>query len=207
MSYSLYKATEGIGEEDLSIMVLTSSELPADFRDFQVAREGVLDNVTMASQGFPGSTTEDVMATGRITGYLREFVSPIQPENLQTDSNLIAATVVHLFRDPESVSQWMIRKFQGEFQQYVGQELTHGEQLISANPVQFEGFFDETAGLRPVQTTHLGLVSSTIVDFRVGRLLGVAYAAALGDVERAQLVREIGLGLERKIVSVVLGSI
>ena len=206
MSSALYRASQEVSEEDLAEMVLLASELPEELREFAVARETFLSNAAMAAQGFPGSTTEDILATGRISGYLREFVSPAQPEVLQPGSNLIAATVVHMFDDAGSVLRWMTDKFLGEFEQYVGKDLTHGERLISAERLDVGGFFGTAVGLRPVQTSQIGLVASTIVDFGVGRILGVAYVAALGDVERVELVRDTGLAFERKIVRVLLGS-
>jgi hypothetical protein len=45
-----------------------------------------------------------------------------------------------------------------------------------------------------------------VVDFRVGRVLGVTYIATLGNYARQELVTELGLALERKIVHVVLGG-
>jgi hypothetical protein len=50
-------------------------------------------------------------------------------------------------------------------------------------------------------------VSSTVVDFRVGRLLGVVYIAAFGNCERRAIVERLGQMLERKIVRVVLGDL
>jgi hypothetical protein len=49
------------------------------------------------------------------------------------------------------------------------------------------------------------LVSSTVVDFRVGRILGVAYVGSVGDHTRLEEATELGLALEQNLVSVVLG--
>ena len=51
-----------------------------------------------------------------------------------------------------------------------------------------------------------GLMSSTIVDFRVGRVLGVAIVGTVGDHGRLELAAELGLALEKRIVKVVLGG-
>ena len=212
MSEALYRATQDVSEEDLPDMVLAREELPDELRDFLPVREGVLDNETMAEHGFPGTTTEETRATGRITGYLREFASPNQTSGggasglLRAGSNVIAATVVHLFHDGQQVSRWMNGRFLGEFQRFVGRELEEGQQIISADPLQFEGFSDEAVGLRTLQTSQVGLISSTIVDFRVGRLLGVAYLVTLGDAERTQTASGLGLELERRMIRVVLSS-
>ena len=101
----------------------------------------------------------------------------------------------------------MKERFLGEFQRFAGKDLGDGQQLIRAEQIQFDGFADEAVGLRVLQTIPAGLVSSTIVDFRVGRLLGVAYLVALGDVERKELVTRIGMELERRTVKVLLGAI
>ena len=207
MPQALDRVSERVSEEDLASMVLITEDLPDELREFQVAREGVLDNETMAAQGFPGSTTGETEATGRLTGYLREFVNTADPNTLQTGTNIIGATLVHLFRDGPAVSRWMAEKFLGEFQRFVGRELGEGQQLLRADQLQFDGFSDETVGLRTLQTSYAGLVSSSILDFRVGRLLGVAYLVALGDVERHDLVGQIGRDLERRIVKVLLDSV
>ena len=119
----------------------------------------------------------------------------------------MAATVVHLFEDGQAVLRCMEEKFIGEFQRFVGQELGHEQSLLRADRLDFQGFSDEVVGLRTLQTTDSGLVSSTIVDFRVGRLLGVAYLVSLGDEEREGVVGTMGLALERRMVRVILGAI
>ena len=63
---------------------------------------------------------------------------------------------------------------------------------------------DHAAGLRVLQSSPMGPISSTVVDFRLGRLLGVAYVATFGNYERQEIVARLGHALERKIVRVVL---
>ena len=207
MPGALDSATQTVAEEDLANMVLVREELPDELRGFQLAREGVLDNETMAAQGFPGSTTGETRATGRLTGYLREFVSAVDTAALQPGSSVMAATLLHIFRHKDEVSGWMKEKFLGEFQRFAGKDLGKGQQIVRAEQIPIDGFSDEAVGLRVLQTTPAGLVSSTIVDFRVGRLLGVAYLVALGDVEQRELVTQMGVELERRTVRVLLGAI
>ena len=207
MASALYRSTQSTSEADLSSMVVVKEELPDEFGEFEVAREGSLDNEALAAEGFPGGTTEDIRAAGRITGYLGEFVCSTEPHLLQPGSDVVATTVVHLFSDGQAVSRWMKERFLGEFRKFVGREIGRGEHLVSAKRLHLEGFSDETVGLRTLQTLNNGLVSSTIVDFRVGRLLGVAYVVSLGDVERVGLALRLGLELERRIVKVLLGTI
>jgi hypothetical protein len=207
LSDALEAATRAIRGEDLPYMAIPAEELPGVLTGFQEGRHGELDNETMAAQGFPGSTTETVAATGRITGYLREFVTPLNAGLGLPELDLMAATVVHLFNDSDQVSRWMRDRFLGEFKSFVGKELGHDQKLISADEVTVDGFSDESVGLHTSQMTESGLISSTVVDFRVGRLLGVAYMVATGDVKRLEPVTEMGLALERRMVRVVLGSI
>ncbi len=206
MSEAFDHASRSVGEESLAVMVLTSDELLPELQEFQVAREGPLDNASMAAQGFPGNTTGEVNKTGRLNGYLREFVSPVHPALLHDGSDLMVASVVHLFEEPEQVSQWMEKKFLGEFKSFVGQELGEDQLLVRAQQIEVEGYSDQAVGLHSLQTTDAGLVSSTVVDFRVGRVLGVAYVVTLGDIERKELATQVGLSLERRIVKVLLGS-
>ena len=207
MSQAFDNLTERIGREDLPAMVLDKEELPQELKGFALSKEGPLENETMAEHGFPGSTTGEIVATGRTTGYLREFANTFEIENLGDGTNLMAATVVHLFEDRGAVSRWMKDRFVGEFQRYVGREMGRQQYLIAADPVELAGFSDESVGLRTLQATDAGPVSSTIVDFRVGRLLGVAYVVAIGDVERKQLAQQLGLDLEQNILKVVLGAV
>ena len=207
MSEVFYRTTQAITEAELSSMVLLKEELPQGLQDFELAREGALDNETMASQGFPGGTTQGIRDTGRLAGYIREFTGPVRSRVPDEGDNVMAATVAHLFEEEDCVSRWMSERFLGEFQRFVGHDLEGGQRILSADQLQFAGFSDEAVGLRVLQTSQAGLVSSTIVDFRLGRLLGVVYLVAVGDVERKNLVSRMGMELERKMVRAVLGTI
>ena len=101
----------------------------------------------------------------------------------------------------------MANQFLGEFQRAVAKDLGRDQQLVKAEPIPVKGFADEAVGLYTVQSTTAGLVGSTIIDFRIGRLLGVAYVVTMGDEHRLEPVRQLGLKLERKMISVVLGVI
>lgn len=206
MSEALHRATQTITEFDLPRLVLRQRDLPTAFRDFLSAREEFLDNETMAQQGFPGSTAERFRSLGRITGYIREFAAPAPEEEteLAAGIDLLAATVVHLFETPEGVSRWMHEVFLQDFCSRVDQELHPGQRLLLVERLDVRGFADEAVGLRVLQSSAPGPVSSTIIDFRVGRLLGVAYVATLGNCERTELVGDLGRALERHFVQIVL---
>ena len=205
MSEVLHRATQTLTALDLPRLVLAQRDLPSALRGFLLARDGPLDNETMAQQGFPGSTAERFRALGRITGYLCEFAAPApQGEKIPQGYDVLAATVVHLFDDPEGVSRWIDEIFVGEFCARVDEELHPGQRLLMVERLTLHGFADEAVGLRVLQSSDAGPVSSTIIDFRVGHLLGVAYLATLGNVGRLDLVERLARALERHFIQVAL---
>lgn len=205
MSEAVHRATQAITSSHLPRMVLEQRDLPVALRNFLPMRDNLLDNETMAQQGFPGSTAERFRALGRITGYLGEFTAPApEGEEIPVGYDLLAATVVHLFEDPEGVSRWIEEIFVGEFCARVDQELHPGQRLLTVERLATRGFADQAVGLRVLQSSEPGPVSSTIIDFRVGRLLGVAYVATLGNCERLELVEQLAHTLERRFVQVAL---
>jgi len=205
MSEAIYRTTQAITPDDLPRMVLYQRDLPAALRDFLPTRDNPLDNETMAQQGFPGSTAERFRALGRITGYLCEFAAPApEGDEIPIGYDLLAATVVHLFDGPAGVARWIDEVFVGEFCARVDQELHPGQRLLTVERLTPRGFADQAVGLRVLQSSDAGPVSSTIIDFRVGRLLGVAYVATLGNVGRLDLVERLARTLERHFIQVAL---
>ena len=200
----LWTATYRVGEPDLEDMTLEAADLPDDLRGYQLAREGPLDNDEMAENGFKGSTAERFRNAGRIGGFMREFVptSDVVPAG---GVNFVGATVVHLFENPDQVSGWMSDVFVKDFEQNVGESVGSGQQIISVSRLEPDGFYDEAVGLHVLQGGPAGLLSSTVIDFRVGRLLGVAFVGAIGESERATLTTELALALEKRMVQVALG--
>ncbi len=199
------RATYSVTEADLESMVLEKWELPPMFQDHQVVREGTLDNEAMARHGFAKSTAARFREAGRLTGYLREF-GPTSSMESHDGFNFLGATVAHLFDGPESVLGWMHQVFLKDFEENVGESVGQRHQLISTRRLEPASFFDEAVALKVLQGGPSGLVSSTVVDFRVGRILGVAFVGTVGDHERLGLATELGLALERRIVRVVLGG-
>ena len=201
---ALIRATYRVTEETLDDMVLAKSEFPSEFQAHQVVREGELDNERLARNGFAGSTAERFRDAGRVTGNMRE-VGPTSEMDMVDGFDFMAASVVHLFDTPESVSKWIHEIFLKDFEDHVGDSVGQGHQLVSTTRLEASGFFDESVALRVLQGGPTGLISSTVVDFRLGRLLGVAFIGTIGDHERADLTMQIGRALEKRIASVVLG--
>ena len=201
---ALTRATYRVTEDTLEEMVLEKSEFPGDFQAHQVVREGELDNERLARNGFVGSTAQRFQEAGRVTGTMREL-GPTSNMAMVDGFDFMAASVVHLFDTPESVSSWMHEIFLKDFEDHVGDSVGQGHQLVAANRIETDGFFDESVALRVLQGGPSGLISSTVVDFRLGRLLGVAFIGTIGDYERADLTMQIGRALEKRMASVVLG--
>jgi hypothetical protein len=205
----LLQATYTLPEEELRWMVLNREQLPAEFSSFDVIKESQLDNESMASRGFGKRTKESLREFGRITGYVREFAVQQGAPTLEDEPAelLLAATVVHLFDDPDGVERWIDDVFVGDFTRSVGKELDDGQQLEGVETLHVAGFHDKAACLLAVQRVQGGsLLSSTVLDFRLGRLLGVAYVVAKGDSQQRDLTQSLGLALEQQMVRVVLGS-
>ena len=201
----LDRATFSVTESSLELMVLTKGELPQHFHSLNLTREGILDNQTMAEQGFAGNTPERLCSAGRVTGYMREF-GETSATAAQDGFDFQAATVAHIFENPDSVSGWMHEVFLKDFEEKVGESVGEDHQLISAQRLEPNGFFDEAVALKVLQGGPSGLISSTVVDFRVGRILGVAFVGTVGDHERLEMAIQLGLELEKRIVRVVLGA-
>ena len=146
MDRASYSVTEG----DLESMVLEKKELPEEFQDHQMMREGELDNETMAEQGFADSTAQRFRQIGRVNGYMREF-GPTFSMAVLDGTNVVAATVAHLFNDPESVHNWMHDVFLKDFEERVGEGLSEGQQLVSVERLEPAGLFDEAVALKVLQ--------------------------------------------------------
>ena len=159
----------------------------------------------MAQQGFSGSKEEKFRSAGRANGFLREF-GPTSNMPNHDGFDFLGSTVAHLFDDPASVPGWMHDIFIKDFENNAGERVGDEHQLVSAIRLELQGFYDEAVALKVVQGGPRGLVSSPIIDFRVGRLLSVAFVATLGDHTRLELTTELGLALDKRMVKAILGA-
>ena len=198
------RATDATAPADLEWMMVPPAALPRELAGFRTAREGILDNETMAAHGFPGQTVESIEEIGRVTGYLREL-APETLASAETGQLVTAGMVAHLFRDPQAVERWIDEVFLREFLGNVGRIRENGHELLHAEELAVTGFHGRAAAVFAVHDIPSGTLGSTIVDFSIGRLLGVAFVVALGSSENLSLARDLALRLERQVVSVVLG--
>ena len=190
-------------ERDLPNMVLVEEDLGAPYDGFSAVREGELDNVTLAEHGFSGSTERRFQDAGRIAGYVREFVSPTAQLDMD-GADLIVGSVAHLFDTPDSVSRWMRDIFLKDFSENVGAILENGQRMIEVEELDPRGFFDDVVALKAVHDSSGHIISSTVVDFRVGRILGVTYVATVGNHLRLEEATTLGIAMEKLIVAAAL---
>ena len=205
---ALLDAVRGVPADELQYMVLDKAQLPVDLLSFDLMHEGELDNETMAKHGFGDRSAAQLRDLGRVTGWVREFVVPQGAPTLKEEPAeiVMACTVVHLFDSEEQVKYWIDEIFVKDFRDRVGEETEAGQKLQGAELLTIDGLHDHAAALLAVHETGDSILASTIVDFRVGRLLGVAYVMAKRDVTLLGLAKELALSLERQIVRVALGS-
>ena len=198
-------ATFDLRETDLPRLVLLEDDLPLIYHDYKLQTDGSLDNWTMAEHGFEGATEERFYDIGRIQGFQREF-GPPSPHLTADGVDFAIGSVAHLFRTPEGVRQWMHEVFLNDFAENVGTDVGGGQMLVGIEPVEPHGFYDEAVGLKIIHDSLGRTISSTVIDFRVGRVLGVVFVATVGDHLRLEETTELGIAMEKLIVSAALGA-
>ncbi len=199
MTTPLVRATFDLRLEDLPSLALEVGDLPPRYGGFTRTREEELDNRAMAARGFESASEERFRGVGRIGGFVREFWSASASDALDGE-DVMAGTVVHLFDTPQGVSEWMRDVFVRDFTANVGSDASEGQRLVSADRFEPQGFYDEAVGVRAVYEGRSAPVSASIIDFRIGRVLGVAYVATIGDHNREEESAELGIALEKAIV-------
>ena len=195
-----------IGDRSLENMVLDIGNLPNELSEFTLLRESVLDNKTIATHGFPGNTEENYTNIGRVTGYLREFASPTAIPQHEDASDIVAATIVHLFRDDRCAKEWMTDMFVNQFEDNLGKEIGDGQKLVTVERLEIDDFYEHSVGIRAVQDGEEGILSTTVIDFQMNKLLGVSFVVTVGDHGRTELATMLGLELERSIVRELLST-
>jgi len=201
----LYQAIESVTEDMLRSMVLDRQDMPQQYLDFELLREGILENSSMAERSLRQRSASDLRAIGRVTGFVLEFTNALDQDSYSPDTELMVGSAVHLFDHTDDVSRWMNEVFVGDFERAVPQKTGEGKEIALVVKFSPEGLTDDSVGLFVSQEQDHGLISTTIVDFRLGKLLGVTYMVTAGDVRRGAEVESLAQRLERKVVSVVLG--
>ena len=205
MSVSIIQATMELRERDLPNMVLLEDDLAPPFDGFSAVREGDLDNATLAQHGFSGATETRFRDAGRIAGFMREFVSPTARLDMDGD-DLIVGSVAHLFDTPDNVSHWMRHIFLEDFKRNIGATLENGQTMIEVEELDPRGFFDDAVAIKSVHDSSGQIISSTVIDFRVGRILGVTYVATVGNHTRLHEATALAIAMEKLIVTAALDA-
>lgn len=188
---------------DLAQMPLEARDFPPGLQDHQPVRSGAITNSQLAKYGFADLTEAQVKETGRQGGYFKEFAAGAE-HSLHDGLDLMATTTVHLFNNPEAVSFWIDRHFLRQFLDSAGNNIGPGAQLVSVDRLTPRACAGEAAALKAVQGGPQGIFSATIVNFKLGRLLGVACVGALGDYNRLELADAMAKTLEQRIVRCLL---
>ena len=136
MPKTIDQATYEVSEESLKGMPLQLHQLPENLSGFTLLRESTLSNKTMATHGFPGKSEEDYHNIGRITGYLREFASASAIPQKKDGGDIVAATVVHLFKDEKSTKNWMEEIFIKQFLDNIGHEVGENQNLVAVEKLE-----------------------------------------------------------------------
>ena len=204
---AITRATYTISPDDLERMLLGKEQLPPGSEGFEVVREGEISNEDMAGLPLAGHSAQELRRLGRITGFQREWLTTVDETNLTEGADLALATVVHFMESPQAVSHWMREVFLGEFKEKVGEELGPGHTLVAVEQRSLStGFHHEAVSIRALQEGPKGIVSSSVLDFRIGRLLGVVYVVTVGDRDRLGVTETLGKTLERHMIAVALGA-
>ncbi len=204
----LTKMTMAVMADDLPFMVLEKEQLPNSLSAFDLLREQVIDNQTMAKEMGGSHTVDSLAAAGRLSGYERAFaVTPGAPTlEAEPAEVLQAASAVHLFDSPEHVVEWIDKVFVRELRGSVGNEDEKGQRVIGVELLEPSGFHEHAASLLVVREVPSATIATTVTEFQLGCLLGVVSVDAKVDKAFEELTAELGSAFERQIVQVVLGA-
>lgn len=204
----LSQLTRTITPDDLRAMTLDRSQLPGELAGFEELRKADLDNAAYARSGDVAITTEALAEANRLDGYETGFAVPQGGSTLAEEPAelLEASTAVHLFERPEDAQAWIDATFVDGFLRSVGETDALDRRVTGVERLDAHGFYGHAAGMFVLRDVPGGELASTIVEFQVGRVLGVATAVAKVDRTYLDLACDLGSRLERQIVRVVLGG-
>ena len=201
----VHRATERLGEADLPALVLGPSELPEELGPMAVEGENVLDNDDLIANLFPELSPHTLRHDlGRLSGYVRRFAAVEAGPPAEGAIVAVGATS-HLYETPDNVARWVTEIFPGRFESKVGQSLA-GRFLHRCDRFSPRGLSDLTQGMEIMGEASGIMTTQVIIDFRVGRVLGVVFVHASGDVARRAQAEQLAKAQEAKIVRISLGA-
>lgn len=188
---------------NLESMVLTLDEISDCVKGLRVVNEGILTNRQLAESGFHGDTEDYFRNQGRKTGFMREF--GIKNSNDMVDGDdFVVGCVAHSFENDRNVNNWMEHVFLKRFMDRIGELIGINQKLLDVKEMLSEHFFDHSLAVNLIQEGPGGEISFTIIDFKIGSLLGVCFVGTKGVHSRMELCERIGLALEQKMVTSLL---
>jgi len=188
----------------LESMVLDLEEISIYLSGLRVVNEGILTNRQLAESGFHGDTESYFLNQGRKTGFMREF-GIRNLEKMSDGDDFVIGCVAHSFEDDRSVNDWMEQVFLKRFVDRIGELIGVNQKLLDVKEILSEHFFDHSLAVHLIEEGPEGEVSFTIIDFKIGTLLGVCFVGTKGRHSRMELCEQIGLALEQKMVTYLLG--
>ena len=202
MDQALIEATKRLGEVDQPSLLLQEDELPPVLAGLRLAHDALHDNDALARELFADVGAPALRSEyGRLTGWVRRFAADARGE--KPGAPTAAGVTCHLYTGPEDVERWVTQVFPGRFEGREGQKAPAakalGLQLAAVRRVKVPGLRDISQGMRVTIEDPGGLRTQTIVDFRVGSVLGVVFVVASGDVDCVPFVAPLAAAQERKI--------
>ena len=188
----------------LESMVLNLDEISNFVPGLRMVNEGILTNRQLAESGFHGDTEDYFSNQGRKTGFMREFGINSRDKMYDGD-DFVVGCVAHSFDNDRNVNDWMEKVFLKRFIDRIGELIGINQKLVDVKEMLSEHFFDHSLAVNLIEEGPEGEVSFTIIDFKIGTLLGVCFVGTKGTYSRIELCEQIGLALEQKMVTSLLG--
>jgi hypothetical protein len=135
-----------------------------------------------------------------------EFATNRNAGHLNLGTDIAVATLVDLFDSGEAITHWMTQVFISDMEKSVGKYVELDQEMLSAVRCKPEGLADESAEMHVFHKPSPWEISSTAVDFCVGRLLGVVFCITFATVQCRNETRHVAKNVENKILKAVLGG-
>ncbi|MBI1885318.1 MAG: hypothetical protein HYS09_03220 [Chloroflexi bacterium] len=202
---SLQSLTNGL----LAVMVLPKEELGPDAADLPLdnspSESGFQDNKAAAQDtADPNDTAADVAEAGRINGYELSYSDFSRLG--EAEGAVEADTAVELYRDADAASAWLARLV-NDIQGLEGQEAQEGFSVKNVETFTIDGLGDEATGLRYRFSVGDATGHTTLVIFRLDRLLAGTVQVRNDDKDVDSQVEQTARSLEERIKGVALGDI
>lgn len=189
---------------DLAVMVLPQEELGAlaDGLRVSVDDSGPTNNLDAADDTLdPGDTARSLKSAGRIAGYDLAYVPPKASKRQVAVS---VGTTADLFTDPVYATQHLSKQV-SDFDRFMG-KVVDGVRLVAVKNFKAVGVGEEASGLQVTVVAGKARAHATVVYFRRGRLVGIAWAIRRDKRSVLDDVRRVALTLDTRMQRVLAGQ-